>query len=82
MMMMMTVSPAKVAESILMPFSMLTQVISGNHVLLVDQGPDPPWEGAHLRTMMSGYSHMLSTIIPIGWPQSTRVTLNFWFTAK
>jgi len=35
------------AETIEMPFGMLTRVDPKNHVL--DRGPDPPWEGALLR---------------------------------
>jgi len=35
-----TVSPAKMAEPIVMPFGILTWVGPGNHVL--DEGPDPP----------------------------------------
>ena len=38
-----SVSPAKMAASVEMPFGMRTQVGPGSHVL--DGGPDPPWEG-------------------------------------
>jgi len=41
------VSPAKTAAPIEMPFGLRTWVGLGNHVL--DEGPDPPWEGAILR---------------------------------
>jgi len=41
------VSPAKTAELIEMLFELRTRVDPGNHVL--DEGPDPPWEGAILR---------------------------------
>jgi len=38
-----TVSPAKMAEPIVMPFGILTWVGPGNHVL--GEGPDPPIQG-------------------------------------
>jgi len=38
------VSPAKTAAPIEMPFELMTRLGPGNHVL--DEGPDPPWEGA------------------------------------
>ena len=41
------VSPAKTAEPIEMPFGLRTPVGPRNHVL--DEGPDPSWEGAILR---------------------------------
>ena len=43
-----SVSPAKTAAPIEMPFGLRTRVGPRNHVL--DGGPDPPpWEGANLR---------------------------------
>ena len=42
-----TVSPAKTAELIEMPFGLRTRMGPGNHVL--DGGPDLPWEGAIFR---------------------------------
>jgi len=39
------VSPAKTAAPIELPFGFTTWVGPGNHVL--DEGPDPPWEGAN-----------------------------------
>ena len=41
------VSPARTAELIEMSFGLRTWLVPGNHVL--DEGPDPPWEGAILR---------------------------------
>jgi len=41
------VSPAITAETIEMPFGFWSQMGKRNHVL--DEGPDPPWEGAILR---------------------------------
>jgi len=43
----MTVSPAKMAEPVEMPFGTWAEVGPRNYVL--DRGPDPPWEGALLR---------------------------------
>ena len=40
------VSPAKTAELIEAPFGLWTQMGPRNHVL--DEGPDPPWNGAVL----------------------------------
>jgi len=40
------VNPAKMAESIEMPFALWTWVDPMNYVL--HRGPDPPWEGAIL----------------------------------
>jgi len=39
-------SPAKTAELIEAPFGLWTQMGPRNHVL--DEGPDPPWNGAVL----------------------------------
>ena len=41
------VSPAKMAEPIKMPFGLRIWVGPGDHLL--DEGSDPPWEGAILR---------------------------------
>ena len=40
-----TSEPCKMAEPIEMPFGLRTWVGPGNHVL--DEGPDPPWEGTN-----------------------------------
>jgi len=40
------VSPTKTVEPIEMPFRLRTEVNPRNQVLHVDDGPDPPWEGA------------------------------------
>jgi len=42
-----TLSHAKMAEQIEMPFGLWTQAGLRNHTL--HGGPDPPWEGAILR---------------------------------
>jgi len=45
------VSPAKTAEPIEILFRLMTRVGQGNHVL--DDGPNPPWEGAIFRVKVA-----------------------------
>jgi len=87
----MTVSPAKMAELIEMPFRIWTLVVQRICVL---DGVQIPWQWALLRgwcwdfptrwqvpfpvALTSGFRCMLSTIIPIGRPQKqSSVALSF-----
>jgi len=60
-----TVSPAKMAEPIKIPFGIWTQVDPRNYVS--DGGPDPPWKGALLREMALGFFHMHHSQWPWHW---------------
>ena len=56
-----TISSAKMAELLEMPFRMWTQVDPTNYVL--DGGPNIPREGAPLRGMTSRFSHTLPSTV-------------------